>query len=405
MTRLQPIRALPILFPLVLISPALQAHPELEPTAEGTIQGFIQLDIRRFNADTATSASLPLAGIAPLRQDDWLYGRSGFGLRSNRMLYGQNIDVETAWAYSDQEQKLLADHIRLGWQIQPQLRIDLGRMNPLPAEQPAAWPIADLLMQGLLGDDHWHADGAMLQVGTTAQRLRVGAFRAPAYRGGQSRSASQDTANVALWSLGANTTYRDINLSAGLLHVPDLIRESTRDNSDVPLPHTHDTDISACGRSLTCVDGNANLVWLGSRWQPTESAFSVAGYAMWRQERGVLNGVNGLVDYQGDLYGGLVDIGYAWTDRLSTTVRAETLSIQHEIKGLNARVITRDAGLLDNDVTPKRFGVGFSYALPVLAEQRVTLNAAVLEDQTRPKSELISTIGLVWRAEPTLWPH
>ena len=394
-----------ILFPLVLISPALQAHPELEPTAEGTIQGFIQLDIRRFNADTATSASLPLAGIAPLRQDDWLYGRSGFGLRSNRMLYGQNIDVETAWAYSDQEQKLLADHIRLGWQIQPQLRIDLGRMNPLPAEQPAAWPVADLLMQGLLGDDHWHADGAMLQVGTTAQRLRVGAFRAPAYRGGQSRNASQDTANVALWSLGANTTYRDINLSAGLLHVPDLIRESTRDNSDVPLPHTHDTDISACGRSLTCVDGNANLVWLGSRWQPTESAFSVAGYAMWRQERGVLNGVNGLVDYQGDLYGGLVDIGYAWTDRLSTTVRAETLSIQHEIKGLNARVITRDAGLLDNDVTPKRFGVWFSYALPVMAQQRVTLNAAVLEDQTRPKSELISTIGLVWRAETTLWPH
>ena len=404
MTRLQPIRALPILLAL-LFSPLSQAHQPVEPTAQNSLQAVIQLDVRRLNLDSATSASLPLAGIAPLRQEEWLYGRSGFGLRSNRTLYGQNIDVEAAWAYSDQEQKLLADHIRLGWQIQPQLRIDLGRMNPLPAEQPAAWPVADLLMQGLLGDDHWHADGAMLQVGTTAQRLRVGAFRAPAYRGGQSRNASQDTANVALWSLGANTTYRDINLSAGLLHVPDLIRESTRDNSDVPLPHTHDTDISACGRSLTCVDGNANLVWLGSRWQPTESAFSVAGYAMWRQERGVLNGVNGLVDYQGDLYGGLVDIGYAWTDRLSTTVRAETLSIQHEIKGLNARVITRDAGLLDNDVTPKRFGVWFSYALPVMAQQRVTLNAAVLEDQTRPKSELISTIGLVWRAETTLWPH
>lgn len=392
---------MPILLPALLFSPLSQAHQPVEQTTQNSLQALVQLDIRRLNIDSATSASLPLAGVAPLRQDEWLYGRSGFGVRGRGTLYQQQFDAEAAWAYSDQEQKLLADHIRLGWQIQPQLRLDLGRMNPLPAEQPAAWPVADLLMQGLLGDDHWHADGAMLQYGTTAQRLRVGAFRAPAYRGGQ----GQDTANVALWSLGANTTYRDINISAGLLHVPDLIRESTRDNSDVPLPHTHDTDIAACGRSLNCVDGNANLVWLGSRWQPTESAFSLAGYAMWRQERGALNGVNGLVDYQGDLYGGLVDVGYAWTDRLSSTLRAETLSIQHEIKGLNARVVARDAGLLDNDVTPKRFGVLFSYALPVMSQQRVTLNAAVIEDQTRPESELISSIGLVWRAEPTLWPR
>jgi len=396
---------LPILLPALLFSPLSQAHQPVEQTAENRLQALVQLDIRRLNIDAATSANLPLAGIAPLRQDEWLYGRSGFGVRGRGTLYQQQFDAEASWAYSDQEQKLLADHIRLGWQMQPQLRLDLGRMNPLPAEQPAAWPVADLLMQGLLGDDHWHADGAMLQYGSTAQRLRLGAFRAPAYRGGQGQDAGQNISNVALWSLGANTTYQDINISAGLLHVPDLIRESTRDNSDVPLPHTHDTDISACGRSLTCVDGNANLVWLGSRWQPTESAFSVAGYAMWRQERGVLNGVNGLVDYQGDLYGGLVDVGYAWTDRLSTTLRAETLSIQHEIKGLNARVIARDAGLLDNDVTPKRFGVLFSYALPVMAQQRVTLNAAVIEDQTRPESELVSSVGLVWRAEPTLWPR
>ena len=392
---------MPILFPLVLISPALQAHPEFEPTAEGAIQGFIQLDIRRFNTDTATSASLPLAGIAPLRQDDWLYGRSGFGLRSN----WHDFDAEASWAYSDQEQKLLADHVRIGWQMQPQLHVDLGRMNPLPAEQPAAWPVADLLMQGLLGDDHWHADGAILQVGTTAQRVRLGMFRAPAYRGGKSQDTGQNIGNIALWSLGANTSYRDVSLSAAILHVPDLIRESTRDNSNVPRPHTHDTDILACGRSLTCVDGNANLLWLGSRWQPTESVLSVAGYAMWRQERGVLNGMNGLVQYQGDLSGGLVDVGYAWTDRFSTTLRAETLSIQHNIKGLNARMVARDAGLLDNDVTPKRFGLLLSYAVPALAQQQVTLNAAIIEDQTRPKSELISTIGLVWRAETILWPH
>lgn len=379
----------------------LHAHSDLEPTTQGAVHGMIQLDVRRVHADVTTSARLPLAGIAPLRQDDWRYGRSGFGLRSNAVFYEQLIDAEAAWTYSDQEQKLLADHLRLGWQIQPQLRMDLGRMNPLPAQQPAAWPVADLLMQGLLGDDHWHADGAMLQYGTTTQRVRLGAFRAPAYRGGQ----GQDTANVALWSLGANTTYRDVNVSAGLLHVPDLIRESTRDNSGVPLPHTHDTDISACGRSLTCVDGNANLVWLGSRWQSTESAFSVAGYAMWRQERGQLNGVNGLVEYQGDLYGGLVDVGYAWTDRLSTTLRLETLSIQHKIKGLNARVVARDAGLLDNGITPNRLGLLLSYQLQPPAGQQLSLNAALIHDQTRPQSELISSLGLVWRAEPTLWPR
>lgn len=384
--------------PALLFSPLSQAHPDLEPTAQGALQATLQLDVRRLNADAQTSASLPLAGIAPLRQDNWLYGRSGFGLRSNSTLYGQNIDVEAAWAYSDQEQKLLADHVRVGWQMQPQLRIDLGRMNPLPAQQPAAWPVADLLMQGLLGDDHWHADGAMLQSGTATQRVRLGAFAAPAYAGGK----SQDTSDIALWSLGANTTYADVSLSAAVLHVPDLIRESTRETGDTPQPHTHDTEISACGRSLTCVDGNANLLWLGSRWQPSGSPWSVAGYGLWRQERGQLNGVNGLVEYQGDLYGGLLDVGYQWTDRLSSTFRAESLSIQHQIKGLNATVVARDAGLLDNHVTPQRVGLLLSYQLPPRLAQQLTLNTALIHDQTRPESELISSIGLVWRAEPTL---
>ena len=366
--------------PILLCPTLVQAHSDADGTADG-LTAKLHLDVRQIDSDFAQTAGLTLAGVSSVTQDDLLWGRSSIGLQGR----WQAFDAELTAAWSDQEDQVLLDHARLGWQATG-WRVDAGRMNPLDAAQPAPWPLTNLLLQGLLGDDHWHADGAKVQLGSRKRHLSVGAYGQGSYVG----AIDQDQSGVALYSMGGQWQQGELRVSAALAYAPDVIRQSTRESNDVLLPHTHSTNIADCGRTLTCVDGDAKIGWLGLTWQPN-APYALALYGLARQEDGVLNGNNGVVDYRGELYGWLIDGSYRLAPQWQVHARIERLSIEHSIKGVNASLVTRDAGLLDNDVEPLRYGLRVDYqVLP-----QATLQVAAYDDQTRERKDTVLSVGVV----------
>lgn len=357
----------------------MQAHSD-DDTPDG-LTAKLHVDVRQIDSDFAQTAGLPLAGVSSVTQDGLLWGRSSLGLQGR----WQAVDAELSAAWSDQEDQVLLDHARLGWQATG-WRMDAGRMNPLDAAQPTAWPVTNLLLQGLLGDDHWHADGAKLQIGNRKRHISIGAYGQGSYAG----AIDQDQSGVALYSMGGQWQQGELRVSGALAYAPDVIRQSTRDSNNLLLPHTHSTKIADCGRTLTCVDGNAKIGWLGLMWQP-DAPYAVALYGLARQENGVLNGNNGVVDYRGELYGWLIDGSYRLAPQWKVHARIERLSIEHAIKGVNASLVTRDAGLLDNDVEPLRYGLRLDYqVLP-----QATLQVAAYDDQTRDRKDTVLSVGVV----------
>jgi hypothetical protein len=233
-----------------------------------------------------------------------------------------------------------------------------------------------------------------VQLGSRKRHLSVGAYGQGSYVG----AIDQDQSGVALYSMGGRWQQAELRLSAALAYAPDVIRQSTRDSNDVLLPHTHSTKIADCGRTLTCVDGDAKIGWLGLTWQPN-APYALALYGLARQEDGVLNGNNGVVDYRGELYGWLVDGTYRLAPQWQVHARVERLSIEHSIKGVNASLVTRDAGLLDNDVEPLRYGLRVDYqVLP-----QATLQVAAYDDHTRDQSDTVLSVGIVVDWAKSIW--
>ena len=365
------------------------------------LQLNVTLDVRALDSrdEYSQSAILPLAGIGVLRQDDLMWGRSSIGLQWRDAIQGYATDAEVSTAYSDQEQRMLLDHARVGLAFDPHWRADLGRMNPLFADQAKVWPVTDLMMQGLLGDDHWHADGMSVTYRDAQPdhlSAQFGLYGKGAYVGSQG--------DIGLWTLGAAwrpLTQPNLKLSASVGYVPDVIRQSSIEQSRIPLPHSHDTNVSACGQSLTCVDGDSRFVWLSARWQPLQHVpqASVGLYGLLRRESGQLNGPNGVVDYQGDLGAVVIEGLYPIMSEWQLGARYEWLSIQHEVHGPNASMVSRDAGLSDNAHTPERLGLMLSYS--GLDHSRV--NLAVFDDRTRVKADTLVSLGLVFDGQMRVW--
>lgn len=377
-------------------TPPIQAQGlqlNLRLNVRGLVSGLDGRDKQR------QSAILPLAGIGVLRQDELMWGRSSLGVQWRGTRQGYATDAEVSTAYSDQEQKMLLDHARIGLAFDRQWRADWGRMNPLFADQATVWPVTDLMLQGLLGDDHWHGDGmAVSYRNAQADHFSAqwGVYGKGAYVGSQG--------SVGLWTFGSAwrpLTQPNLKFSASVGYVPDLIRQSSIEQSRIPLPHSHSSNVSACGQSLTCVDGDSRFVWLSARWQPLHNTpqANIGLYGVLRRESGQLKGANGVVDYQGDLATVLIEGMYPILPEWQLGTRYEWLSIQHDVHGANARMVSRDAGLNDNTHTPQRLGLMLSYH--GLARSRIHL--ALFDDRTRVKADTLLSLGLVFDGQMRVW--
>ena len=374
--------------PILLCPLAAHAHEDEAltlPSPQDRLSVSARLDLRHLQAEAPTSAALPLAGIAPLRQPQWLWGGSGLALSGQKNLTPTaQVQTTLSVTYSDQEKKFLLDEGWLGLRA-PQGQLRIGRMDPLPVLQPEPWPTANLLMQGLLGDDHWHGDGVQVGQGQTSDPVhwRLGAFRARTYPG------AQDT----VWSLGSTVQLQPRwQVSAALLAVPQLLRPSLAAGA-----HTHSTATDQCGRALACVDGQGGVLWLASQWQDqtVQPHWRVNAHLMLRQEEGQVLSHNGRADYRGQVWGSLVELGYRLRPDWQLALRHERLAIDHELHGANVQLIAQDAGLLDNTHSPQRLGAKLSWQV----RPGWTLHGSVLRDHSRAEAQWLSTLGLTWRPE------
>jgi hypothetical protein len=122
--------------------------------------------------------------------------------------------------------------------------------------------------------------------------------------------------------------------------------------------HTH--SVPSCdtvNADRVCFIGKAKVWNAAARWQPHNSSWWIGGEYWLKKEKGRLDSIYGIPDYEGEVNGGWLDFGYRVSSELTLIARIEELRISNYLNGANAGLIAEQAGIASADDTPRGFGL------------------------------------------------
>ncbi|MDH2918035.1 MAG: hypothetical protein PXX73_02410 [Sideroxydans sp.] len=246
---------------------------------------------------------------------------------------GGSNDVDQAWLdFHDS----VAEHgyaARAGRQLVP-----LGLLN-LQHAHTRDFGIAPLTMRAMV-NDAWRADGVRLDAELGAGfAAGVGAWMQQGFPGTVSNRPDMQSARLA-WSDA------QFKFEAGYVHTAI----NQRALSTVGLAgHTHSVPTcTVASATLVCLQGAANIWTLAGRWQAAADSVWLGGEYWNKRETGTLRSNFGKPNYQGEMNGGWLEIGYPILPNLQVLARSEKLVAKHVLLGANAALVATQAGIFNS---------------------------------------------------------
>jgi hypothetical protein len=246
---------------------------------------------------------------------------------------GGSNDVDQAWLDLHDS---VAEHgyaARAGRQLVP-----LGLLN-LQHAHTRDFGIAPLTLRAMVNDG-WRADGVRLDADLGAGfAAGVGAWMQQGFPGTVSNKPDMNSARLA-WSDA------QLKFEAGYAHTTI----NQRALSTVGLAgHTHSVPTcTIASATLVCLQGAANIWTLAGRWQAAADSVWLGGEYWNKRETGTLRSNFGSPNYQGEMNGGWLEIGYPVLANLQVLARSEKLVAKHALVGANAALVATQAGIFNS---------------------------------------------------------
>ncbi len=244
---------------------------------------------------------------------------------------GGTNDVDQAWLnFNTDRAAAIVYASRVGRQLVP-----IGFLN-LKHAHSRDFGNAPLTLRAMV-NDAWRADGmrfdAALGQGFEAG---IGAWLNQGFPGTVSNTPNMASARLA-WSNS------QLKLEVDYVHTAINQRALSTVGTG---GHTHTVPTcTVASATLVCLQGVANLWTLAGRWQAHPDSIWFGAEYWNKRETGILRSNFGAPDYQGDLNGGWLEIGYPVLPTLDILARSEKLVAKHQLNGINAALVANQAGI------------------------------------------------------------
>lgn len=351
-----------VLLPVALLcTTAAWAHEGAHDTSEDGDQPGLTLSLGAGARHLSAEASYPyprLPGVleagsarADMRGTDLDYAE--LGLRAHfapqwdgalRLTYhggsDSHTELEASWIEGRADQWRLS--ARAGRQEVP-----LGFENLVHAHA-RTFGIAPLIMRAAV-EDAWIADGLRADWGLSdGWSVGAGAWHNRGYPGVETSGVNLATVRLGWkggpWRLEAG--YVDADADGRAL----LTTGEGRHTHSVPSCDTVSAD-------RVCFSGDVAVWSVAARWQPQDGRWWLGGEYWYKKETGSLDSIYGVPDYEGEVAGGWMDVGYRITETVSITARAERLQMSNYLNGTNAGLIAAQTGVAESDGEPNGVGL------------------------------------------------
>lgn len=246
---------------------------------------------------------------------------------------GGTNEVDQAWLNFNDSVAAQEYSTRVGRQLVP-----LGLLN-LQHAHTRDFGIAPLTMRAMV-NDAWRADGVRFDADLGAGfAAGVGAWMQQGFPGTVSNRPDMHSARLG-WSDA------QLKFEAGYAHTTI----NQRALSTVGLAgHTHSVPTcTIASATLVCLQGAANIWTLAGRWQAAADSVWLGGEYWNKRETGTLRSNFGAPNYQGEMNGGWLEIGYPVLANLQVLARSEKLVAKHVLLGANAALVATQAGIFNS---------------------------------------------------------
>ena len=297
------------------------------------------------------------------------YIEAGIHWRHHEMLSGElrlarhgegdgSIDVEAAWLQYRAELGYGRLDTRVG-----RMQVPVGRLNRSHRHD-WLFGVEPRIYRAAIGDG-WIDDGATLDMrAARGWRAGVGVFRGKPFPGANVAGAGALTLNAGL-SSGPWV----VELDLAVVDAPGRALDTSGMSS---ASHSHSQlRCERLANDRVCFDGHATLAALSASWRQPRGPLRVDGEFWIKRDRGELASLNGAPDYRGRVSGGWLQLGWQPAGAWQAALRYEHLVVGHDVDGVGASLVARQAGIADSDRRLSRIGLALCWR-PV-RWQRTTL--------------------------------
>lgn len=259
--------------------------------------------------------------------------------------------LDAAWLKSD---ALLNESsaYQLGYQLGRQ-QFPMGQAN-LMAKHHAAFSAVPFAMRAVL-NENWQADGLNLHYQATQEiKLSLGVWQNDQFPG-----APETKLMPNAFSFNAQWQTANLFIGTSLAKVHSAGR-----SLDTIGTARHSHHLASCDtldENRVCFMGAVEVMNITAKWQPANQSWWLASEWFYKQDKGQLDSIYGVPNYQGQLAGGWLDVGYQLNANWQVVGRAQHLIAQHKLVGVNTQIIADQAKILNSESPLYAQSVSFNW--------------------------------------------